>query len=1242
MRANAIRFSAPLTPTMRRYLEIAPTSATKPKPRVKNPARVPLPPSRPLSVASSASSTTGVPVDPPRQIGKPARPAPTLHKARSMRQLPVLPSAEPRLNSKTVESPPKRSPAKPRIPTPGRAQQDALRQSSKSRPGLARDNHPLPRSFSTFTASLATQTKPAHHALSTSQTRAPVSPPKVRPTPYSRPGMPKSASTLSLPARRQPPAAIPPAEREDYRPLSTSTTSAYAESVAAAIERRAFAVVPTQPSIHDGKSSAGDTSVGSSTAQQHQSPVRSATEAAAQIASPNQPSSTRSESLATQRFQAESLESPRPPSPFLPGTGSSVKNRIAMFEQRSRDGTKSPSPTPTISRVVSQSKPRSSSPLSQITRSFASGAGSAIDVPRPDSPLVRVGDTHRPQDQSAAGDESTGDTTFKVGVRGVPAEDPAELVEVFSARASPEIAQGPLSGSTTIVEDCNGADIVDSAKEATPLTQSTGAELDTENEASRRVVGPVEVSQDATGPSAQSPPTLEENPIDRPPKEDTTPPTCSPSTHSAESQPSLIDPQLKGTTQTEPTVPVSKAPRAGLPDRRPAAPRPQLGRVDRKPFKPTSHTLPTAASLARIASNTSKAAKDDLGASTTRPPLPKPAARIPSTQSKPPVEVRKVSTKPFPQSVSSATLAPPEQKRPHLPSSASVRSFSASTVASNLRSAPAPSEAGSTFGARSEIGRTTKLSIPPAPRKIVAGTLPLVRKEKIKRKAPLPSFVPARGNRPLASSSKSTTAPEPATGLTAKVKSVVARVKPETIPLPASPAEKAILPQQIPLPHSPLTQDPSSGPSSQLQSLRSKPSVVLTPLRKALSGTPIKAKVSPALLAESSIQVGGVGTDQRAAGSPIDLWRRSIPPSPVQVWQEAAPASPLADRRGSVPPSPLAIQHPHVEQDRAKDEPPISKSSDGSPGPRSAGVTGLDTLASPGSPLRTSRTKSSSFPSPLAIHSATVHGPVSPTPAKVHQDASSSGEVHSLASSSGEVESLTESRPAPVYHEPEDLPSPFLRTTTEGIPQTKLRLSLESTPSRLRLPPTSPSPLAMATLARISAEQLVAISPTSSRSRHSLFRADLPLPADPDLPSSSTRRTKASATSTLPASDGTEELLSDDDDELLGVQFNHPSWRSAKLRPKVKNQLHVDQDLLEFSSSSRSDKSNARPTSRTENKAIALTPIHGQRTDVLYSPERSVDILSKIVDGSPVKPKTPGSNRKALWERDSNAPESDE
>ena len=232
--------------------------------------------------------------------------------------------------------------------------------------------------------------------------------------------------------------------------------------------------------------------------------------------------------------------------------------------------------------------------------------------------------------------------------------------------------------------------------------------------------------------------------------------------------------------------------------------------IERKAFKPTSRSAQPAsiapapraakppAPLARTATQSSTGSKS----AATSKHVPPPAKAL-SASSSSTLGLAHEPTPKVPLTKAGMGDKPVDALKPALKTG---HSLTAPTKASLQRAASATHHA--------PAPAVPKVAPPPP---VVAG----VKKDRVKLKAPLPSFRPTRG---AAFATKSTTdgAGKPASrsvsgsSLAASTTSVkgasqakhcVAKVNPESVPLPISPAEKAKLPPQaIPLPRSPLAE----------------------------------------------------------------------------------------------------------------------------------------------------------------------------------------------------------------------------------------------------------------------------------------------------------------------------------------------------------------------------------------------------------------------------------------------------
>ena len=959
------------------------------------------------------------------------------------------------------------------------------------------------------------------------------------------------------------------------------------------------------------------------------------------------------------------VHTPSPPKPI--GRSNSVKDRIAQLESsmREKESSKSPSPTPTISRVQSQTKNRSGSPLALTMISPTHAAR----VELPPSPLVEFSPMPLPEavrGRMAEMEVEIGDSTVRASRR----QTMDELEEIFTAQArslssSDAVSSTEIAAAGQEVDDVPSAvgsssSLIDLQDDVLLETSSITPQIMTSPSKHFSAMSEHSAATDVssfdalTGDNADMvidlplesphPMTLLENDlietvspgVDVPGEEKVDermeiqvdvvadPKVTHEMVHdghgtATEKLPAAADgprsresaiPGLVALVPQPPDVdsrPIEKTSKTFLPPRKPPVPRAQATSLERKPFKPTSHAAPTASSKARAASQTVKGSRMDPPVG----PASKPAASTTVNKALPGSEAERtvrrvvtgpamVSRPPLTSSTgSTSSMRPPLPPMPPkplgvksaLPPSASVRSVSGlSRITSKTDVGPNKREANEQ--PHNSRPATTIPSQPPPP----------VRTERMKRKPPVPTFVPTRGKGRELPPSKSFTASTISSAsdkrlgnITAKVKTGVAKVRPEAIPLPSSPLEatKAI-PEDTFLPRSPSTAPSRSTPAHGLNT-----TVMHAP-------SPLRAKVSSPLI--SVARVKEPLDSVLPALSPIEAWRRAVPASPAGTWPQAEiamPRSPLAVRRGSQPPSPLSMVHPKVA--------PVS------PAPliRHAHLT-PETPSSPASP---------SFAKAQNV-------PPSPSPVVARPLSRADAEQTEVL--------IDDFEPGPrARYLSNDLPSPFLHASEGSIRARSVsRLSHASSPSKMRQPPTSPSPLAVPALALVSSHSMLSIPNGAQTISHSSsarlidipspFRSDVQLPqaVDKEFPSNSTRYTKAS---TQPGGPGSSEESAD---ELAGVTFKSATVGRAAgkvLRPKVKNQMLTTYDLLEMSAPSRTSKAS---------RASGDVPVHGERKDVAgdRSPEKGAEMLLAKIAGSPMKSKTvtPGRERRALSAMDAN------
>lgn len=322
---------------------------------------------------------------------------------------------------------------------------------------------------------------------------------------------------------------------------------------------------------------------------------------------------------------------------------------------------------------------------------------------------------------------------------------------------------------------------------------------------------------------------------------------------------------------------VAKTSKAPLPEVRlppTAAARKPVGRVvsapERRPFKPTSQankpstlTAPTAATAARATASASTAARPAPKAADTSAKAASQAQLARASAAPAATQGASASSR-APSAAASSRLASTKPGVPRAVPKARVASagFAAPTQASTSRTGPA------TASTANKPSVTGKIALPPAPR------------VKVTLKPPVPKFVPkstlARGtaDSKLASSTTSSlggSTRQAATGAAPAAKGPIrARVKPQNMPPPLlSREERAKLPaQDIPLPSSPGHSSPRSlrPASAASQDLPGSPStLMLSDKQRGLVG--VTAKYRPRM---SDDEVADTPSTEAAETTPID------------------------------------------------------------------------------------------------------------------------------------------------------------------------------------------------------------------------------------------------------------------------------------------------------------------------------------------------------------------------------------
>ncbi|TYJ52628.1 hypothetical protein B9479_006760 [Cryptococcus floricola] len=371
-----------------------------------------------------------------------------------------------------------------------------------------------------------------------------------------------------------------------------------------------------------------------------------------------------------------------------------------------------------------------------------------------------------------------------------------------------------------------------------------------------KVVSAVEAAvQQAPEPTSAPEPPIESKPIPPPP---TAQPTSNPSLTAKSSCPPVAPQAQAKPLSRAPSRPVpavsgaQPAPKAAAAvPRKPPVPRARVASgskpvvpLVRKAFKPTSAASVGSGGGQASATAPAPAAsvvKKDAAGAVSKPVVASASARVVSasgaTGNKPSVTTK--TSAPPPARPELAKVSRPEEPPKRTVTSASISKAPASRppVTSSAPAVKAPI-----------ASRPRKLAVPSHV------VMPAAKKEKIRLKAPLPSFRPMRAKK---------------------------EVKPETVPLPDSPPKAAA----IPLPPS-----PHNSPSPRDHPLPPSPPRSPTPR----AHTPVLSRPSP-LRTEIARGRGGADSPARSVRSVrSQASGRSVPASPGGVvLEKGRPASPL-------------------------------------------------------------------------------------------------------------------------------------------------------------------------------------------------------------------------------------------------------------------------------------------------------------------------------------------------------------
>ncbi|OCF30647.1 hypothetical protein I316_07695 [Kwoniella heveanensis BCC8398] len=845
-------FSAPLTPTVRRYLGV-PAVGEAPKAKAKASSRPVAPPLRPISATSTESSLASSSNQPSHAAPHPDV-RPQHHRVNALASRPVRVAAPLLLAPAPVEAGPsrRRSPRKDLEPLPRANEYEPEERSAP--PVFARSattNGDFRRDAPALGALGHHSRSVSHNTLPSSSSHSALHDEYQRYNPLSKPARPLLATSYSVPAESTEPAhpsrRFAPPARPVRIPTEEHMTAGQGDSIFKGPARN-----PHFPERRPGP-------LGQAHRRVVTAPVPSAVEAFSlgkALGHARNPSYRRHEEDHIHN-QEEDHQTPQ--------KGEGAHERATESEKAPVPGIFA-SPLPT--HVVSMD-----SPLMPTLMRSTSGDVRVEEEDQND--IIDLQEEVYPGSPSIGADKTQVDIAAKVQLPESPTQANVDLPEVATC------ADDSMKEETKTDEQ--GAP----QQEAAVHEESASSEKISDN-VERRKLAPeaadVETQPSVASSEDQGPEQDSDSPAEVTHNENSNsvPAQSIPSKHASEpvkgassSTKSRPPPTAKEATNAGPSKPKvlsTNAPprKPPVPSARAAGPRTVSASISRRPFKPTSLTAPTAASAARAAS------------------ISKPAP-APAVVSKPSVATSTTANPSAPSDVTAKVHTGPS--KPPIPTAGGrARVVSAQIAPKPEKLEPKP---------------TIKPSIPPnvrpAPTRVVSGpkkpavtshiVLPPVKKERVMRKAPLPSFRPTKSNAATtdngAASLKASTASS--TGGRAKV-------KPEMmIKLPDSPAKLAApdvpLPpsrHEVPLPHSPFSKVTSAVSSA----AKHKPSPlkieVVRPRVRADSNvshpnSPI-ALTRPKPLSPLLATVG-----------PTDVENDELPKAPVFSMPAQSPASPRTE-----------------------------------------------------------------------------------------------------------------------------------------------------------------------------------------------------------------------------------------------------------------------------------------------------------------------------------------------------------
>ncbi|WVQ99840.1 hypothetical protein IAU59_006983 [Kwoniella sp. CBS 9459] len=847
-------FSAPLTPTVRRYLGV-PAAGEAPKNKGKAPSRPIAPPLRTISATSTESSHASS-SNHPDHAHPDARPQ--HHRVNALASRPVRVAAAP-LPSVDAGPSRRRSPRKEPEHLPRSLDYEAEERSAP--PAFAR--------AATATGDIRRDALALgalkHHSRSASHNTLPSSSAHPiglegyqRHNPLSKPSRPLPTTSQSVqslsgdsmePVPHQPRRFAPPA-----RPVRIPTEELLLDGQGEAILRG-----PARNPLTSASTSKRPGPLGQAHRRVVTAPLPGTTEAI--------PFSKPAEHLRNPSYRRQEEEHIHHPEDNRPISQADADARDQPHNHHVIVSNTFASPVPT--QVVAVDSP--------LMPTLIRSTSGEIRVEEEDqNDIIDLQEEVYPASPSVGADRTQVDVAAKIELPESPMKVTHDLLEVEEEGQGPveeeklvdddqeleqqhfEDEEGNNEGQGTTVTETVSSD----TKEAEAQPQPVVASYEEQAQAEERRA-PIQPAHNSQAPSWADPVAIDHPPVVA--KVTSSATTSRPPSRAKEApKPGPSKPKVLSAN-----VPPRKPP---VPTARSIGPRTVSAPVTRRPFKPTSLTAPTAASAARATSVSKPApaptvvSKPTVATSTTAKATASAdtGAKVHMTANKPPVPTVGGRAR-----VVSAQIAPKpeklEQKPPNKP-----------PIPPNVRAAP-----------------IRVVSGPKKPAVTSHVTLPAVKKERVTRKAPLPSFRPTRTN--TAPAEKGTASLKAST---ASSNGGRAKVRPEMmIALPDSPAKLVAptvplppSPHEVPLPHSPISKTASSVSSA----VKHKPSPlkieIVRPRVRADSST--SHPNSPITLARPKPL-----SPLLATLGPADAENDQLPKAPIFSLPVQAQSSPKNDQR---------------------------------------------------------------------------------------------------------------------------------------------------------------------------------------------------------------------------------------------------------------------------------------------------------------------------------------------------------